>query len=292
MPVSLNVSGTADWTNNSDTWREEDAEWLQARSVVRFAAEADAASATPSHTADGSVAYISGSDQRFVGRVSGAWHRLLATQYLTFTETSGTLTLKHASGSTGITLSSGSAVAVGGAFSVGGATTLSADTSLTGELTISNGTYSGVLKANASANKIESTVEVLAPTLRASSSVVTSGLTSTGTASLTDAAVSGTLDVYGTLTASVVGVSTLVGTTSVTGGSLRLAGTSLTHTTASSPSVGIGAGGTGNLTLTAATGRVKVSDGTNTAPVASYVISASAPDSTAYPEGTIWLQTV
>jgi len=290
MPVSLNVSGTADWTNNSDTWREEDAEWLQARSVVRFAAEADAATATPSHTADGSVAYISGTDQRFIGRVAGGWRRFLTSQHLSYAETSGLLTLKHGSATTGLTLSSGSAAGVAGALTVGGATTLSSDTSLTGELTISNGTYSGTLKANASANKIESTVEVLAPSLRSSGSVTTVGLTSTGTASLTNAAVSGTLDVTGTLTASVVGVSTLSAATSVTGGSLRLSGTSLTHTTASSPTVGIGAGATGNLTLTAASGRVRVSDGTNAAPVASYVISASAPSSTAYPEGTIWLQ--
>jgi hypothetical protein len=53
----------------------------------------------------------------------------------------------------------------------------------------------------------------------------------------------------------------------------------------------VGSGSGGTLLLKAGASKVVLDDGSAlTAPVATYVVSASAPASEDYPDGTIWLQ--
>lgn len=289
MPDVLPTTyGTADWTNNVDKWREQDAEWLQARSVLRYADVADAATDTPTHTADGSVAFVDDADKRFVGRVSGSWQRFLTTSNLSVPTDSGTsVLLRHASGGTGLALGSDGGVSVGGALTVTGAS------SFTGAATFGTINVGSVGLSMNGSGQAEFSGTVKATSLTTTSGISGASIAVTGAASAASLTVSGTFTANGTVTGSgSVSLPEVTGTSFVVGGSLKLSGTTLTHTTASSPSVAITSGSSGTLTLKVnGGGKAVLDDGSSlTAPVASYVVSASAPVAEDYPDGTIWLQ--
>ena len=83
MPVTLSPQGKADWTDYQDYWRDDDAEWLQERSVLRYATSAarDAQWTTPS---PGQVIYNQFTDQleHFAATSPTKWIGVLASQHL------------------------------------------------------------------------------------------------------------------------------------------------------------------------------------------------------------------
>lgn len=87
MVVALPTQyGKADWTNYQDYWREEDAEYMQARTILRYATSAartiDWASPSPGHTT-----YNAATDQleHFTITAPAKWIGVLASQHLTVT---------------------------------------------------------------------------------------------------------------------------------------------------------------------------------------------------------------
>lgn len=86
MPVTLNTLGKADWTDYQDYWRDDDAEWLQERSILRYATTAARTTEWPS-PAPGQVTYNQATDQleHFSATAPTKWIGVLASQHLTVT---------------------------------------------------------------------------------------------------------------------------------------------------------------------------------------------------------------
>lgn len=267
--------GTVDWSNNIHNWRAEDAEFLQARSVVRLASFGDASGETPSHQVKGSVVYQTTDD--LLGVYNGtAWERVPSAQYIqVYGDNSSTVTLAHLSASAGIELNADGTVDSGGAFS---APSVVAGTTLTVGTGAVNFTSSGstvTVGGNLTATNLT------ASTGAAIGVATGTSLTATGTVSgsILQATTSSSL---ASATADDITVGTTdISTTSVQAdsitstGTVELAGDELTD---------------GTRAIDVAAWEVKETGKTSTTP-ASVVTGPGPFDPADYPDGTIWIET-
>lgn len=195
MTVTLPpTTGKADWTDYQDYWRDADAEWLQARTILRYATSAarttDWGTPSPGHTT-----YNQATDslEYYTVTAPAKWIPVLASQHLKVTPITSAadadaavLGHKSASGS-GLqffpTVSSESKIALNGnAFlDVGGGKIILKGTGLT----INTGATVAVLTTDADA--LVSSVRFEAPT------VAVTTLAATGTATLQNISMAGTL---------------------------------------------------------------------------------------------------
>ena len=87
MPVTLPPQhGSANWTDYQDYWRDDDAEWLQARTVLRYA-NVTARTAEWPTPSPGQVTYNQNTDQleHFSATAPTKWIGVLASQHLIVT---------------------------------------------------------------------------------------------------------------------------------------------------------------------------------------------------------------
>ena len=283
MAATLNALGLTNWTDTSDTWRDDDVEHLQARTVVRFANETDANSAT-SDTAGafatrGAVAYIRGAaepDDALATYKNGAWRYLPAARYLRAgsTDSTSAVSISHSGASgTGLTLNSDGTISA----TTGTITDLTSTTANIGTVALTD-SPAGTLNVNG--NLDADTITSTGITVSGGGSVTTTGtisagvLTATGSSNLAAASASSLS----------VGGSTSVTTTYVHAPYLASSASGLRVT---GNRIQLGSDTDHFIDLSA----WELNDGApNTATIAG-VIEGSSFDAADYPEGTIWIET-
>lgn len=267
--IPVDGLGTIDWTNNIHNWREEDAEFLQSRSVIREETFGD--SSSPSHEEQGSVSYQTSDDT--LGVYNGtAWMNVPAARYIqTYGDTSTAVTLTHTSATAGIQLHHNGTVVLGNT-TVPQLTATTKITLGTVPMTVSGSTVT--VTGNITATNLTSTTSSIgtstAASLTASGTVQGATLQATGSSSLAVA----------TATSLTLG-STVLNSTSVTAnsvgssGDVALVGDELTD-------------GTNYIDVAAWEGNTGA---TNPATIATVITGSGPYDAEDYPDGCIWIQT-
>ena len=308
--------GIADWVNNTDNWREEDAEFIQKRLVIRWASNASRTSSGGNDLGEGSVSYLANSKSLQVNTTGdgNGWSTVVHSKLVTVTDTSTTdVQLKHSSSSAGgIRLYADgvfvdSRLAIGGSNGSpktvidgtagislnynGGAGVITTNSTAGGTVVISatNGVSVNKLAVSSTAN-FTSTVTVASAPIN----VTGSGSISTPALAVSNSVSPVTIGSGGLTAASGVVSALSFSTTAVGGESYSLANSGLSRTanaalisiSNNTPTVS-GA----NIDLKVpSNGVVRFQAGNYSAPVAGWMVSNAVPGSTNAPDGTIWFQ--
>ena len=108
MAVTLNNYGKVDWTDYTDFWRDDDAEWLMTRSILRYATAATRSTDIPTPEI-GQVTYRDDADVLELRSKASKWVPVAAAQNLVVTPTSSAsnddpVTLKQQTATGGLVL--------------------------------------------------------------------------------------------------------------------------------------------------------------------------------------------
>jgi cytoskeletal protein CcmA (bactofilin family) len=304
LPVPL-------WANDQNNWRANDATWLLARSVLRFASttDRDAASA---YKVPGALHYIStGASGYFLakigtGTVVGVDEKkvFLADNLSAPVDTSTSITLKLTSGTLGLQMEPNkvtiSGMTTGSEFNVGRVRITSTGflvhdannvaVTLTKDIATDGGQLrvGGGLVVN-NATTAAGTLTVTGTTTLNAAVQINANTTATGMITAPTFAVAGAPTVANAFNGNLNGNVTA---TNVGVGVLNLTGSTITNSQGATPNV-VEVASTGINLKTQGTMRTKLSDNNNpalAAQVATVVASASAPVAQDYPEGCLWVQ--
>lgn len=282
----LQSTGTTDWINNDNTWRAEDAEWLQARSVIRKATFG--AASTPAHESVGSVAYQTDDDT--LGVYDGSsWLRVPAAEWIdTGTDTSASVVIKHLSAGSGLALSSAGLATVSNLTVSSTATvpniTMSSVTMVSSGNDLTVGGSSGTVTFENKDVLVEQAFEVDGVSdFDGTVNINAGGTANTFTVSGVLNANGGLSGTTGTFSSAISASSATIGTTTKIDGSGVYKDGEADR--------GFLITGSDDITLSVPTGgEIILDDGSvSTSRVAGFVVSNSPP-STDYPEGTVWFE--
>jgi hypothetical protein len=296
------------WTDNVDNWRASDADFLQKRSVMRFATVASRTTFLSATPVAGMVTYVGASDTLqytdSVSATANVWRTIMAPKYLATSDSVGTFGMRLASDGTDVLLLQPGKVVLGPTQA------LTVDTAVkvkTGAATAALTTDATALVSDVQvkAPSVATTGAVTAASIVSSGNISTATITATGNIQSATSVVTGNSSVAGVLTASSLNLSGLL-TASAAGEYLRssvvngyqtwfngatrigllqglISGLSMTS------EVGALTLGGANVVLAATAGPARY--GSTTGPyIACSVASASDPGVTNYPEGTLWAQ--
>lgn len=301
------ADGVVDWIDNTHNWRAEDAEFLQARSVLRFTTFSNRDSALgPSTTIPtpqaGQVAFVGSSEVLSYADTTGQWRDLVTFQNMIMTDTVSSIGFRHyLDGTDSFVIKPGQVV-------IGPGGQLVADAS---HVHIQTGAAEALLSTNSTS--LVSSIDIAAPSVTVTT-LTSAGIDNTGgtlaTASLTatGAVQAGTLTVSGTAgfsgamttaaintTGSITATSTITASVSVRGDDVVLEDSvvrSYAHPTSRltfASGLSTLAADTINLTPTNQTTAVRFKSGTIDIPVATVVVDSNDPGVANYPEGTFWV---
>jgi len=97
--------GVVDWVNNTDNWREEDAEFIQGRTVIRWSNVSQRSASGGNALGEGSVSYVAstkGFQVNTTGDATG-WSNILHSTQLVYTDTIGSnFQVRLSGGTTGL----------------------------------------------------------------------------------------------------------------------------------------------------------------------------------------------
>lgn len=299
------IDTPADWTDNTDNWRAVDAEYLQARSVLRFSTEPvrnaalGPSTATPLPEA-GQVNYVASLDSLTYSGTGGKWRKVTSLVNLTVSDTLASVGLRLATDGTD------SLVIESGKVSLGPGQVLQVTGS---QVLIKTGAATAALTTTAS--NLVSSLPLTIPG-GALGAVSTTGITNSGT--LTTASLSSVGDLSGgTLhitTSSALGLTATVGTlnasttVAVTGplsatgnahlANLLVSGSTLSNYGHASANLSLADSGvstlTGDAIILNPTSLIPVRYRTAAGPTfALVVVSDTDPGVANFPEGTFWV---
>ena len=293
-----NPNGVTTWTNNVDNWRSEDADYLQRRSVMRFANSSTRTAALGASPTRGQVSYLESTDDISYADSTGAWRTLTAFRFLATSDTSTSVGLRISSdGSTTLAIEPGRIALGASRFLIVDGTSVK----------IKTGATTANLTTDATA--LVSDVQFKAPTAGITGALTTGSIANSGTLSTASLTASGnvganTLSVSGTSSLAAVTAAslassgtvsgpTVTATTTLNGGNLRLAGIRLNNSTGTTGYVDIDntvtAGGTNIVLIPASMAPVRYGS-VSGPPMTVTVVSATDPGVANYPEGAIWIQ--
>ena len=283
----LQDTGTTDWQNNQNTWRAEDGEWLQARSVIRSASFAT--THNPTHAATGSVKYALDEQTLGVTPDSGVtWLRAPMAQYIdTGTDTTSSVVLKHRSAGSGIALGSAGAVTVAGTFTASSGAVIPSLTM--GSATVTSSGDNITVGSSAGTMTVQKKLHATGQFEADGTSVFDGSVSINSGGTANTFTVTGLLNANGGISSTTGTFSGAVSTPSVVANTnVTVDGTGIYRT--GSPARGFLIGAT-DITLSVPSGgQIILDDGSpNTTRVAGFIISATPP-STDYPEGTVWFE--
>ena len=283
------TGAVADWENNNHTWREEDAEFLQDRAVIRVADATEAAALSSPYTIDeGSTVHLA--DENTLASYDGSvWRRAFMGRYAEVGADSVTaIQLRHSSATNGISLKADGNVDMGGSLAVTGAVTASTSvTTPTLNMSTASITSAGdsiTVAAGGGGNFTVNKAAVFGSTVNVT------GTTTLGTANITTATVSGVLTSNGSISGNTASFAGSVSAPSfVAGTNVTASGTGLFR---SNTDYGVIIGANGPTLKGNGSGEVKLQQvgRTETAGVAGWVESATPPNLEDYPDGTIWFE--
>jgi len=294
------------WTDNTDNWRAQDADFLQRRSILRFSTSSAKITALgpslsiPSPSA-GQAVFVSQTNSLEYLDSTSTWRTVNAFKNATFDDTSTSFGVRLSSDATNpLTLESGKVV-------------LGSNRGLvvTGSsVQIKTGSATATLTTNSTTLLFDTPISVPSASLGAVTATgvnAGSGAVSSGTLSVTGQATVGSLTsgatTLGTTTAASVSAANLTATTLLTATTGRLGQLEMSYSASTGSSIApIGstvcnvrflsnevtvAGNKITLAPTSATTAVLHGNGL---PFATVLVSTVTPVAAQYPEGTIWVQ--
>lgn len=271
------ANGLIEWTNTDDKWRDKDAEWLQARTVARFANEAAAGAETVTgggnYQVTGAVGYMG--DVATTAVYDGAkWKYHAAAKYLRAggTDNTSVVTLSHSGAGAGLSLHNDGSV--------------SAATGTITNLTTTSASVGGVSVSGAAGTL------TVSGALTTTGAINTASVTASGSVSGGSLATNGTLNVTGVATMGDVDASTLdVGGTAIRTGYVHATYLASGSTTARLQSNRLQMGNDANKYIDLDSWTARDGTGTPNAATIATVVEGPSFDAADYPEGTIWIET-